>query len=349
MGRLCYISRRYYDRRSAGNKAKCDYEDIVASVGGINLGLRRSFGESRSAAFFLNLAGVIRACALLRRGDTLFLQYPVKKYFGLLCRAAHLRGARVVAFIHDLGCCRRHKLTVAEELRLLSQADYIIAANDAMADWLHSQGLAKPVCALGLHDYLSEAGHNPSGGTNAGDWILTYAGALNRRKNAFITHLDEIVVPHSRSMTLHLYGSLGDYRPSRSSQVRIVEHGYLASDDFITSAEGDFGLVWDGDSLDACTGDFGDYLRLNTPHKCSFYLRAGLPLVVWREAAVAPIVEREGIGLVIDSLRDLPEALSQVDAARMAAMRANVKRLAARLAAGANMKTVLTNLSLPTQ
>ncbi len=107
--------------------------------------------------------------------------------------------------------------------------------------------------------------------------------------------------------------------------------------------------MWDGDSLDACTGAFGDYLRLNTPHKCSFYLRAGLPLVVWRRAAVAPIVEREGIGLVIDSLRDLPEALSQVDAARMAAMRANVRRVAARLAAGANMKAALTKLSLTVQ
>lgn len=345
MGRLCYISRRYYDRRSAGNKAKCDYEDIVASVGGVNIGLQRSFGENRTAAFFLNLMGVIRACTLLRRGDALFLQYPVKKYFGLLCRAAHLRGVRVVAFIHDLGCCRRHKLTVAEELKRLSQADYIIAANDAMADWLRAQGFAKPVCALGLHDYLSEATHKPYDGANAGDWTLTYAGALNRRKNAFITHLDEIAAP----LPLHLYGSLGDYRPSRSSQVRIVEHGYLASDDFITSAEGDFGLVWDGDSLDACIGDFGDYLRLNTPHKCSFYLRAGLPLVVWRKAAVAPIVEREGIGLVIDSLRDLPEALSQVDAARMAAMRGNVQRVAARLAAGANMKAVLTSLSLTAQ
>ncbi len=314
-------------------------------MGGINLGLRRSFGESRPAAFFLNLAGALRACALLRRGDTLFLQYPVKKYFGMLCRAAHLRGARVVAFIHDLGCCRRHKLTVAQELKRLSQADYIIAANDAMADWLRVQGIAKPVYALGLHDYLSAAAHKSSYSAKTGDWTLTYAGALNRRKNAFITHLGEVAAP----LTLHLYGSLGDYRPTPSSQVRIVEHGYLASDDFITSAEGDFGLVWDGDSLDACTGDFGDYLRLNTPHKCSFYLRAGLPLIVWRKAAVAPIVEREGIGLVIDSLRDLPEALSQVNAARMAGMRANVSRAAARLAAGANMRTALTSLSLTAQ
>ncbi len=104
MTRLCYISRRYPDRLSAGNKAKSDYEDILASMGAVNLGLSRSYGRGKIATFFINLAGVVRMSLTVRAEDVLLLQYPVKKYFSLICRIARLRGAITVAFIAFLRC-----------------------------------------------------------------------------------------------------------------------------------------------------------------------------------------------------------------------------------------------------
>lgn len=47
--------------------------------------------------------------------------------------------------------------------------------------------------------------------------------------------------------------------------------------------------VWDGDSVDTCAGNTGAYLRYNNPHKTSLYLACGMPVIVWKEAAIAAL------------------------------------------------------------
>lgn len=333
MTRLCYISRAYRDRTTAGNKAKSDYEDILAAEGAVNLGLRRTYGRGAVATFVRNLAGVARFAMRVRHGDTVVLQYPVKKYFSLLCRLARMRGARTVALVHDLGSCRRRKLTVAQEMRRLGRADVVAATNPVMAAWLVEQGMpAEKTEALGLHDYLSPA--VPPAAAPADLMAVAYAGSLNLRKNSFLLKMAE--VPGVR---VELYGSLRDYRPEH-----IREHGFVEPDAFIAGAAGAWGLVWDGDSLDACTGDWGGYLRLNTPHKSAFYLRAGLPLIVWSRSAIAPIVREQGLGLCVDSLRELPALLASVSAARYAELRAAALRAGSAASRGTNLRTLLSRL-----
>lgn len=86
----------------------------------------------------------------------------------------------------------------------------------------------------------------------------------------------------------------------------------VPSEEFIKHIDADFGLVWDGDSLDGCSGEYGQYLKWNSPHKVSFYLRAGLPLIIWKEAAVAPIIEEAGAGITIWSLKELDDKLANL-------------------------------------
>lgn len=66
--RVCYISRNYYDLTSAGSKAKTDNEDTLRAMGAINIGRSRSVNPNKIAGFFLDLAGIVRACRLLHRG-----------------------------------------------------------------------------------------------------------------------------------------------------------------------------------------------------------------------------------------------------------------------------------------
>lgn len=337
-GRLCYISRSYKDCRTAGNKAKSDYEDIMAAAGGVNLGLRRSYGRGAIATFARNLAGVVRFGMCVRKGDTVVLQYPVKKYFSLLCRLARLRGARTVALVHDLGSCRRRKLTVAQEMRRLGRADVVAATNGVMARWLEEQGMdAGRLEALGLHDYLCDARPAAESAGGRPKMSVAYAGSLNMRKNSFLLRMAEI----GAGLRVELYGSLKDYRPADGAATHIREHGFVEPEAFIAGAEGAWGLVWDGDSLDGCTGDWGEYLRLNTPHKSAFYLRAGLPLIVWSKAAIAPIVRERGLGLCVDSLRELPEAIGRVSAQEYERMRAAALAAGEEAAAGANLLGLL--------
>lgn len=63
--------------------------------------------------------------------------------------------------------------------------------------------------------------------------------------------------------------------------------------------------MWDGNSIHGCTGLIGDYLKVNYPHKLSLYIAAGLPVITWKKAAIAQIVEDYNIGFTVDSLSDI--------------------------------------------
>ena len=301
--RLCYISRNYYNLTSAGNKAKTDNEDTLVEMGAINLGLPRTIRNSKILAFFLDLIGIIRACILLQKDDVLFLQYPVKKYFSFLCHVAQLKGAHTVSLIHDLGSFRRKKLTIQKEINRLSNSDYIIASNEKMKGWLKEHGLQKPVGALGLFDYRS-ASPCQEKATERGQIKVVYAGALSMKKNSFLVKQSQTL----SSWQLLVCGNKEGLQGLQDNP-QITYQGFVPSEEFIKHVDADFGLVWDGGSLDGCSGEYGQYLKWNSPHKVSFYLRAGLPLIIWKEAAVAPIIEKAGAGITIGSLEELDDIL----------------------------------------
>ncbi len=192
--RLCYISRNYRGIGSAGNKAKTDNEDTLVDMGATNLGLARTYHNNKITAFIRDLTGIIHFACSVRPNDHILLQYPIKKYFSLICRIARWRGASTAALIHDLGSFRRHKLSIPQEIARLSHATRVIASNKEMEQWLRDNGYKGELDSLGLFDYLS-----PSAVATEPDfWTCTeegqpaeqlpqlvYAGALAMRKNAF--------------------------------------------------------------------------------------------------------------------------------------------------------------------
>lgn len=102
----------------------------------------------------------------------------------------------------------------------------------------------------------------------------------------------------------------------------------------IATAEGDFGLVWDGESPLTCTGAFGEYLQYNNPHKTSLYIRCHLPVIVWEKAAIAPFIRENNIGMCVDSLEHLDDILLSVTREQYAVMKENCIHISERLAFG---------------
>lgn len=298
----------------------------MASMSFKDIGIGQSHKSSGIAHFALNLAGVLKAVATIKNGDVLFLQYPLKKYFSFICNMAHARGAKVVALIHDLSSCRRKTLTPEVEIRRLSNADYIIATNDAMAAHLRSLGLKRPIGSLGCWDYLSDS--IPKSSEHDGVKIA-YAGSINRRKNTFLYEWGDVIDGY----TVELYGGYFDDGGASCAE-KFNCHGFVDADKLISSVEADYGLVWDGASLDECSGSFGEYLALNTSHKVSLYLRSGLPIIVWDKSAMAPFVKKHGIGLTISSLRELDKAVRAVSAEDYSAMKKKAIEVGERSASG---------------
>jgi len=325
---IYFLSKNYKNISNAGNKAKTDIEEIMTNLGYSSAGLSQTSYNNTILSFIITLLGVIKIFFTLTKGDIIVLQYPLKKYYKLVCNMAHFKGAKVITQIHDLGCFRRKKLTEEAEIVLLNHSDIIISHNKHMSKWLKNHSCKSELLELEIFDYLSLT----SASNNIKDnkyYEVLYAGALVPKKNAFLYELANA----KRDYCLNLYGN--GFDSSLVLDNKLYNYiGFVPSDELIANAKGDFGLVWDGSSLDACEGDFGTYLQYNNPHKTSLYIKCELPVIIWDKAALADFVRENNIGICISSLKDLNEILKNLSVNDYAEMKTNVKIIAKRLSEG---------------
>lgn len=265
----------------------------------------------------------------LRHGDLLLMQYPyfpVKAApvarFGL--HMLQWKGVRTAALVHDLDSLRLIGGEAAKwsDQVLLPAFDRIICHNDRMRTYLIGQGLPEEkLTALGLFDYLT--------GVPAPERTLSMrvcvAGNLSRKKARYLHEL-----PRTK-LEWHLYGGGWNGKKSRTD---IIDHGAFTPEELPGKLEGSFGLVWDGPSTETCRGAYGAYLMLNSPHKLSLYLAAGMPAVVWSRSAQADFVRENGVGLVIDRIGELQGAIAALTPEAYADMARRARAIGEELRAG---------------
>jgi hypothetical protein len=230
--------------------------------------------------------------------------YPQLTREKLLLKLKQKKKVRYISVIHDVEELRnlgkeeyhRHEFEF-----MLKIADVFIVHNNAMRDYFISKGVPKgKLVTLGIFDYLRDSSTH---GLPEFERSVTIAGNLDVKKSGYLRNLSEI------NCRFRLYGpnySLG--------QVSNISYGGILPPDRIPDVlNKGFGLIWDGDSIERCKGGFGDYLRYNNPHKLSLYLSAGLPVIIWDQAAEAHFVKKNGLGLTVSSLIDLPEVLESTN------------------------------------
>lgn len=318
------------------NKAKNDVNEIVKGIDFQNLTPVRK-KNTMFSRFMVKVYGVARILTRLKRGDVLFLQYPMKKFYKMACVFAHIKGAKVVTVIHDLGTFRRHKLTPKQENRRLGKTDFIIVHNEKMKEHLIEHGCKAELCCLGIFDYLSKS--SPATyATPHPTWVVAYAGGLGRWRNAFLYKLDAYI----HNWVMDIYGKGFEEEYAREWK-HITYKGFYAPEELVARIEADFGLVWDGDSVDECNGDWGEYLKINNPHKTSFYLRSGIPVIGWEHAAMAPFIREHNIGICVNSLADIDEALGALTQEQYQEMKQNAIRIGGMIGDGYFIKQALSN------
>lgn len=323
-----YLERdyKYKHINDAGSKARLDIEQILDGLGFLSAGgWHKTITKNRLLHFLLTLAIVVRALMRVKREDILVLQYPTK-YYDTICRVVHLRRARVITFVHDLGCFRRKRHSVETEIYRLNLSDALIGCNPVVCKWLfdngfvgyNKEGIIEP---LHVFDFLS-ASMSPDRKKTWPLHRIAYAGQLSRQKNSFLYDWGQYIEGYA----VNVYGK-GFSKSEAMVAEKFDTKGFMPANELICSSEGDFGLVWDGDSVDGCCGDWGEYLVVNTPHKVSLYIRCGLPIIIWRKAAMSGFVEEQGIGICIDSLRDISAIYSNLTQDEYNRMYDNVQRV----------------------
>ncbi|MDO4803235.1 MAG: hypothetical protein Q4A32_00245 [Lachnospiraceae bacterium] len=341
-----FISERQFDKNaklSAGGKARDDISRILSHMGmkAIRLSDFERGPKSLAAklAEHIRIAGMWhRAFAHVKRGDVLYVQFPpiLHTVFYVGCISSlQKKGVKVILIIHDLEILRwkkRKDATVAKRLRfdieeksVLFRADGIIAHNEMMKGLLANLGIdGRKIRSLRIFDYLIPPfrGKTARHGARYGGPVLI-AGSLARHKAGYAYSL-----PGEPDFAL--FGT--NYDGKEQDNIRYM--GAVSPDELPYLLDGSFGLVWDGDSCETCSGVYGEYLAYNNPHKASLYLASGIPIIIWDGAALAQFVRKENCGITVSSLTEIGPALACMSEPEYAALRENAARIGRKLRRG---------------
>lgn len=197
----------------------------------------------------------------------------------------------------------------------------IVAHNSEMADYLSKRYESK-IVVLGLFDYLLPSDVEPPTSKSG----IDIAGNLSPEKAGYVYQLSK----KFPGFDFNLYGPGFDERAVENEMYK----GSFLPNDLISHLNGQFGLVWDGDSTSTCSGKYGTYIRFNNPYKLSLYLALGKPVIIWDKAAASKIVRENNCGLTADSIDSAIEMISEMSDTKYKEMCSSAIRVGKQLRTG---------------
>lgn len=335
--------------KNAGNKARNDVEVIFNRLGYAPLKVRVEDWYKMNVlnAQIHKYRALLRAFKRLKKNDAIVIQFPLlhhSLFINSLLKSLKNRGVNIYLLIHDLETLRfvndktlpfrmklRMKLTESDTFHSVTG---IIAHNPIMKSVLVDKGVeADKIVSLGIFDYLIPNFQEKTGFTKNQPIIV--AGNLAQEKAGYLYVLPE-------EPAYNLYGVGFDESRALANETYF---GSFLPDELPAALEGGFGLVWDGDSAETCSGVFGEYLRYNNSHKASLYLASGFPVVVWKESALAHFILEKSCGIAVASLHDLEAVLENLTEKEYADLSENAKRIGKDLREGYYLRSALKKLN----
>ena len=269
-----------------------------------------------------------KALKEFKEGDIVFIQYPILNTawdIKKVIKKYSEKGIKFVAIIHDMDSLRlteadgkmRYKRACDEDKNLLKEMSYIICHNASMKKVLVDLGNdPKKLIELKLFDYLIDFEPKKFKRTKNDPFII--AGNLAPHKSQYISYLKDL------NVGFNLFGV--GYTDEIGGD-NIFYKGKFKPEELLNYLEGGFGLVWDGKSIDTIEGGFGNYLRYNNPYKVTLYLTAGIPVVVWKESALADYIVKNKLGFAVNNLHELEDIVNKTTDKEYDEISKNVKAI----------------------
>lgn len=345
--------REKQNSKNAGGKARADIVEFFDRSGAapcevfVDITARsKTTGMQKLAWHQRAVDSLKKSTARLHSGDILYIQFPVichSIFLGRFFRQLARKNIRTALIVHDLESIRKAKTALpakmklrfrAEELQGLRSCSGIIVHNDVMKDFLAAKGIDRSkMVSLGLFDYLMPKDASFEQSAFQRDGNIVVAGNLSPEKCGYLYSLPDDV-------QWNLYGAGYDGKERQN----VFYRGSFTPEELPMKLEGSFGLVWDGSSAGTCAGIYGEYLRINNPHKISLYLASGLPVIIWKEAALADLVMKEGVGLTVSSLYEVRDKVDALTREQYETMKKNAKRIGLRLREGCYLREAIGKL-----
>lgn len=327
-----YIARNYRSKFDAAGKAKMDCETILENNGWKNIGFKQTWISNAVLGTLISALGITWALLRLKKGCTLCLQYPLNKFYKYILWGASLKKCKIITIVHDVYGLKGKTHFIEKEIQLLSQSKVLILHNSSMRKWFVENNIDAKLVDLDIFDYLHKSDiEQKRTPTNYQDYRIIFAGNMGGKKS-FIYDFDTIKRGHFK---LDLYGVGFDENNIKNKKDSIINYkGCFLSNEVIDYIDGDFGLVWYGNSLESCDGETGQYLKFNNPHKLSLYILCDMPIIIWDKAAMANFVLDNKIGFVVQSLHEIKEKLETLSNVDFEVLKSNVKKVKQNLESG---------------
>lgn len=336
---------------NATSKARKDAEYILKNLGFKEFYIQTKYGVQTNKLLKVkqfidyrkNCEIWMKTISKLQKNDILLIQYPLINAmlgFVKVMKELQKREIKTVLLIHDLDSLRFSGMPriVKEDKEVLENSTYIIAHNKKMKDKILDMCNIDEnrVIELEIFDYISEDEIKEK--SRRKDEPVIIAGNLSKEKAEYLRNLKKV-----RNTKFNLYGK--GYE--KDEEETNVEHkGAFLPEELLNNLEGSFGLVWDGTSIDSCLGLYGGYLKYNNPHKVSLYITAMLPVIVWKESAMAEFITKNKLGIAVDKLEDISKKIEELTDEEYKKMINNTKEVSNGLRKGKYLSEAIKKLEI---
>ena len=231
--------------------------------------------------------------------DTIIFQFPTwngPKFDGrMITRSTAYTKLKRIFFIHDVYpfMWKINAGWIDEVIAQFNQADVLILPSKQMEERLKFHGLkVKKIVHQNMWDFETHTKVDEA----------TFSKQL-----IFIGNIDkfDFVRKYQLEMPFHCYSL-----PSKEQAApeNVYYHDFLPSDRLIEELNqiGGFGLVWSEDPY------WQDYLKVSNPFKIAAYLASNIPIVAPRYISCAEIIEKNHLGILVDSIEEAVERINQM-------------------------------------
>ncbi|MFR8043656.1 hypothetical protein [Clostridium butyricum] len=330
--KIFYFSENKEKGYDAGNKARNDVEQIL-SIKYTSLFPYKYFSDKK---FIMNriitTCNIIKCLLKLNKKDRIIIQYPMKDgYNWMLPYICKIR--KFIFIIHDLTELRSG-IKYGKEIKRFIDTEYIISHNKNMTEYLVNCGIEKAkIFDLNIFDYIAnnciETNHHK-------DFeLICFAGNLDKSK--FLYNLPKNLLKNG----INIYGKNVDKSLIKDG---VNYLGAFDSEIIHNKLCGKFGLIWDGDECNTCTGKLGEYMKYNNPHKLSMYIVSGMPVITWEKAAIASFILNNNIGFVVKSLDEIVDKVCEIDEEEYQIKRQNILDIRNRIKKGKSLERLLIQI-----
>lgn len=281
----------------------------------------------------------IRIFRIVKKKDVLMWQYPNhrndKLVYVFLNILKKVKGVKLLVVIHDLEEIRKLNPVFVSEIRFLNLFDGIICHNERMKKYLIKRGICETkIRCLTVFPFLCEYDESKKMRSDA----IIMLGNFSRIRCGFL--YDFINEP--LSFQVNLYGYNFEY--SNFMKENFHFWGSYPDEKLCNIVDGKFGIVWNGDSIETCSGDAGRYLLINNPHKVSAFLSAGIPVIIWRKSAMAEFIKKQEVGILIDSLKEVEKVILRLSIDEYNRMKKNAEGIGKEIRAGSHFLSALDSI-----